>query len=154
MLRACNAVGRESFRCRADSGGRSRYCLDEREAALIAEQVKRYDAHGIDVRRGDTIFGVKANVGPVTLSSPQRAGDKLTVSAFEPFTTTRAVPAANCERVDPARLHAPNCGVGVGEGTLIFACYPPPRTTTTAQAPCVRIVVASNEAIKDERKIQ
>ena len=65
--------------------GTTIFCVNKSEAKLIFKNVPGYFRHGIDIKDGDTVVDVGANIGLFTLAAHRKCHGNLTVYAFEPI---------------------------------------------------------------------
>ena len=94
------------------SNGMEVACLQRHDAPIVHAEVEAYFRHGIQVREGDTIFDVGANIGLFALSVLSRCNQNARVYAFEPLPPILEVLRANARRHDPqvATQDAPDLG--------------------------------------------
>jgi len=112
--------------------GKKAYCLDEREAAFVYEQVKQYLKHGIELHPGDTVFDIGANIGLFSLMAFEECKQDVRLFAFEPIPTTYQILEANITQLGSSKLTPLNCGLAAEPGNMIFAYYPNMTTLSTA----------------------
>ncbi len=80
------------------------FCVHPDEVHGVRAQAQGYLAHGIEIRVGDVVFDVGANIGLFALEAA-RAG--ATVHAFEPMPATFAALRANSKRFGRSRAASP-----------------------------------------------
>ena len=83
------------------AGGTSLFCIQKAEAKMLDHHVDGYLQHGINIKDGDVVFDVGANIGVFSLRVAQRA-KQVKVYAFEPIPDIFEVLKAN------AQLHVEN----------------------------------------------
>lgn len=105
-------------------------CLKKFEALALDDHVEGYFAHGIDVRPGDVLFDVGANIGIFSLRMLQRF-EGVRVFAFEPIPAIAAVLRENVKPW-PDRVHVLACGVGREPGELEFTYFANSPALSTA----------------------
>lgn len=82
-----------------------------------------YIDHGIELREGDCVLDVGANIGMFTRYIYARCNGKLTVYAFEPVPEIFETLRRNTQ-LDRRHLHALNFGLSNGEKTVEFEYIP------------------------------
>lgn len=93
------------------------------EAQVLDDHVSGYFNHGIEVKDGDTVFDVGANIGVFGVRTIQR-GSNIRVFAFEPIPTIYKCLQKNAARFDPSRFHTLHCGISNQAGEVLFTYYP------------------------------
>ena len=111
--------------------GMAVHCLVRSEALVLDHHVRGYFNHGIDVRDGDIVFDVGANIGVFALRALER-GPSVRVFAFEPIPDIYAVLARNCARHGEGRMAALPYGVSSKPGRACFDYYPNSPALSTA----------------------
>lgn len=115
-------------RVRLEDGTRA-WCLRRFEALALDAHVAGYMDHGIEVRRGDVVLDVGANIGLFSLRLLQRLGGDLTVLAFEPVPPIHAVLARN---LAPYPAHALPYGLSSEPARVPITFYPRGPALSTA----------------------
>lgn len=99
--------------------------LNRNETDFLYEEMfelEAYFRHGVELRAGDVVFDVGANIGLFTLSAHLAAPD-VTIHAFEPNPTVHAIATANAGLYGvAATVH--NMGLSEAPGTATFTFYP------------------------------
>jgi FkbM family methyltransferase len=105
------------------SDGQQVWCLRKSEAVVLDSHVQGYLDHGIEVRAGDTILDVGANIGIFGVRAVQmHAG--VRVFALEPVPDIYAVLAKNAADHGDGRLVPLNCGAAEEPGRTRFTYFP------------------------------
>jgi FkbM family methyltransferase len=73
-------------------------CLQKHEVPLVRLEVEGYLSNGIELRPGDTVFDVGANIGLFSLAAYDHCERKLRIYAFEPVAAIFEVLRANIRR--------------------------------------------------------
>lgn len=102
------------------------------EAIVLDDHVEGYFDHGIQIKDGDTIFDVGANIGVFGVRSMQK-GDNIKVFAFEPIPTIYACLEQNAKDFGDLRFIALNCGVSSEKGEMSFTYYPNSPALSTSK---------------------
>ncbi|MFG1372205.1 amino acid adenylation domain-containing protein [Xanthobacter oligotrophicus] len=99
--------------------------LNRNETDFLYEEMfelEAYFRHGVELRAGDTVFDVGANIGLFTLAAHLAAPD-VRVHGFEPNPTVCALARANAALYGvAATLH--NTGLAAAPGRAAFTFYP------------------------------
>ena len=82
-----------------------------------------YHKHGIELKDGDCIFDVGANIGFFMLHLNQHLND-ASVHSFEPIPDTFGLLERNAQRHNNLNLQLHNCGLSDEAGTATFTHYP------------------------------
>jgi FkbM family methyltransferase len=104
--------------------GSTIHCLRANEVPILCQQVEDYFKHGIEVRAGNTIFDVGANIGLFTLAALRRCHNQATIYAFEPIPLIFKALSANAQEWNPEGIRALNCGLSDETNLLTFAYHP------------------------------
>lgn len=107
-------------------------CLRKDEVLILYEQVQEYLKHGIELRQGDTIFDVGANIGLFSLWLYQLFQRNLKIYAFEPIPVLFEILKLNTERFDSEKLKAFPYGLSRKSGFMTFAYHPNATPLSTA----------------------
>lgn len=99
--------------------------LNRNETDFLYEEMfelEAYFRHGVELRAGDVVFDVGANIGLFTLAAHLAAPD-VTIHAFEPNPTVHAIATTNAGLYGAAaKVH--NMGLSETPGTAAFTFYP------------------------------
>jgi FkbM family methyltransferase len=93
------------------------------EAKIIDHQIESYWQHGIEVRPGDTVFDIGANIGLFSIKALQQH-DTVRVFAFEPSPPVFAVLEKNQQLFGPERFHVFPMAISDRDGSSDFIYYP------------------------------
>lgn len=99
------------------------FCLKKPEAKMLDHHVEGYLQHGIEIKDGDVVFDIGANVGVFSVRAAQR-GPNVRVFAFEPIPPIYEVLSANARVFDKGRVTALSCGVSDANGIAEFTYFP------------------------------
>jgi FkbM family methyltransferase len=100
------------------------FCLREEEVTTLYEQIQEYFRNGIQIKEGDTIFDVGANIGLFTLWAYQLCNQNANIYAFEPIPAIFEVLQHNVQRFAPENLKAFPFGLSRESKVVTFAYYP------------------------------
>ncbi len=100
------------------------FCLTRPESRALDAHIEGYFRHGIDVRPGDVVFDVGANIGLLGVRIAQRTGGRAQVVAFEPVPAIRAVLEANVGRHGRGGVRVMSCALAEKPGEMEIAYYP------------------------------
>jgi FkbM family methyltransferase len=117
------AVAVESYPEVTLPDGSTIFCVNKSEAKLIFQSVPGYFRHGIDIKDGDTVVDVGANIGLFTLAAHRKCHGNVTVYAFEPIPPIYDVLRMNAERLDGKRLVALPYGLSRDDSTMTFSYF-------------------------------
>ena len=106
------------------------FCIHRREALVLDDHCEGYLAHGINVKPGDIVFDVGANIGLFGLRMNQRTNGDLRLFAFEPIPDIHAVATANLEPWSGTKVL--RAGVSAQPGEAQFTYYPNTPSLSTA----------------------
>lgn len=110
--------------------GRKIWCLHRDEVRGVREQAAGYWRHGIEVKSGDTVFDVGANIGLFSLEAAARGAQ---VHAFEPMPATFQALEANALEANAreaggggenARIAPHRLALGASAEIARFAYFP------------------------------
>jgi FkbM family methyltransferase len=108
-------------------------CLQKHEVPLVGLEIESYFSNGIDVRPGDTIFDVGANIGLFSLAAYERCAENLRVFAFEPVGAIFELLCANVKRnTSMAQIETLGFGLSSASDMVPFAYYPGAPVLSTA----------------------
>jgi hypothetical protein len=94
------------------------------EAKYLASEVESYFQEGIEVKRGDVVFDVGANIGVFSLWVHQKCGGDVVVYAFEPLPPIFDVLDRNFKRLGNSKLRSFAFGLSDSQQTLDFTYFP------------------------------
>ena len=100
------------------------FCLQRQAVPFGYASVQAYFKNGIEVREGDTVFDVGANIGLFTLSVSKRCKQNVAIYAFEPIPAIFEVLRLNAQRYAPGQLHIFPYGLSRECTSMRFAYYP------------------------------
>jgi len=108
-------------------------CHQKHEVPLVRLEIESYFSNGIDVRPGDTIFDVGANIGLFSLAAYERCAENLRVFAFEPVGAIFDLLCANVKRnTSMAQIETLGFGLSSASDMVPFAYYPGAPVLSTA----------------------
>ena len=99
-------------------------CVSSAEVQRVHDQVQEYFRHGIEVKAGNIVFDVGANIGLFALEACRRAEGRATVYAFEPIPIIYQALRENAERLYPGQIIPIEQGLADKVGQARFAFYP------------------------------
>ncbi|MBD2295418.1 FkbM family methyltransferase [Anabaena sphaerica FACHB-251] len=108
------------------------FCLQKDEAQLMYQEVQNYLKYGIQVKEGDTVFDVGANIGLFTIWLSKKFNHKINIYAFEPIPDIYEVLNANVQRFIPENFRLFACGLSLQPGNVKFTYYPNMTLGSTA----------------------
>ena len=108
------------------------FCLIEKEVPVLYEQVQDYLKYGIELRSGDVVFDVGANIGLFSLWIYQKCHQNVNIYAFEPIPAIFEVLQANAKRFDSEKIKAFPCGLARESKAVEFAYHPNATMLSTA----------------------
>lgn len=98
--------------------------MSELEAAFLPSDVDQYFAEGLELRPGDVVLDVGANVGAFAVAARQHAGGDVDLYGFEPVPEVHAILERNLARHLGARGRALRFAVGRATGEVELTYYP------------------------------
>jgi FkbM family methyltransferase len=108
-------------------------CQQKHEVPLVQLEIQSYFGNGVQLRAGDTMFDVGANIGLFSLAAYQHCGRDLQIFAFEPVAAIFELLHANCERnTEQSHVNTFHCGLSDRSGTADLAYYPRAPVLSTA----------------------
>ncbi len=112
--------------------GTSIYCLKENEAIVLDEHIKGYLSYDVNIKNGDTIIDVGANIGVfgVRLSDTY---PNINIHAFEPIPEIYKVLEKNAQISNNKNFKTYMVGVSNENKELNFTYYPNSPALSTAQ---------------------
>ncbi len=96
------------------------WCLRPAEVRVIHDSVNEYFRHGIDLRPGDVVFDVGANIGLFAHHVQRLATCGVHVYSFEPIPQVFAALQANAQQALDADWHVFPLGLGRADETVTF----------------------------------
>ena len=99
------------------------YCLKSAEAIVLDDHVNGYFNHGIQLKDGDVVVDVGANIGVFGIRASQRFKE-ITIHSFEPVPDIFKVLKKNTILSQNKLFHAYQMGLGSKEETLRFTYFP------------------------------
>lgn len=99
-------------------------CLSRAGLKDAVEEMANYFRHGIEVRPGDTVFDVGANIGFFSVTVFDRCEGDVELYAFEPIPWVYEVLELNAKRCDPDRVRTFAFGLSDTDKEVTFAYYP------------------------------
>jgi FkbM family methyltransferase len=99
-------------------------CLRRAGVEDAVEEMANYFRHGIEVRPGDTVFDVGANIGLFSVTVFDRCEGDVELFAFEPIPCVYEVLELNAKRCDPARVRTFRYGLSDADKEIVFGYYP------------------------------
>lgn len=99
-------------------------CLSRAGLDDVVGEMASYFRHGIEVRRGDTVFDVGANIGFFSVTVFDRCEGDVELYAFEPIPCIYKVLELNAKRCHPERVRTFACGLSDADKEVTFAYYP------------------------------
>lgn len=116
------------------SDGFEVFCLSRSEATWIYDEVKGYLNHGIQLKPGDVVFDVGANVGMFALYLNHCFNNQVTIYSFEPIPAIFEVLRQNAQRYNPQKLKPFCYGLAEQSRTVEFDYYPEATVLSNAYA--------------------
>jgi FkbM family methyltransferase len=101
--------------------GRRVFCIHRDEVRGVRAQAEGYLKHGVEIRPGDVVFDVGANIGLFALEA---TGKGATVHAFEPMPPTFAALTANAEIFASGKVEVHNLALGEKTESATFTYFP------------------------------
>lgn len=105
------------------SNGRKVFCLHKVEAKFLASEMPLYFQHGINVRAGDIVFDVGANIGLFSLWVYDHYGPDVEIYAFEPVPAIFQVLDLNVRTLPSNTVKALPFGLSRVRNTVEFTYY-------------------------------
>ena len=108
-------------------------CLQKHEVALVRLEVEGYLSNGLELRPGDTVFDVGANIGLFSLLAYEHCEGNLSLYAFEPIAAICDVLHANIERnTTDGQVQVLPFGLSHRAETVSLTYYPRAPVLSTA----------------------
>ena len=108
------------------------YCLKQNEAIVLDEHIKGYLSYDVNVKNGDTIIDVGANIGVFGLRLSKKF-QNIKIHAFEPIPEIYKVLEKNAEISNNQNFKTYMMGVSNEKKELNFTYYPNSPALSTAQ---------------------
>lgn len=99
------------------------YCLRSAEAIVLDDHIKGYFNHGINIKKGDVIFDIGANIGIFGLRSSQ-IYNNIEIHSFEPIPQIFNVLLKNVELSNNKSFFAYQMGIGFKSDIISFIYFP------------------------------
>jgi FkbM family methyltransferase len=99
------------------------FCLKKSEAIVLDDHIKGYFNHGIQLKDGDIVFDVGANIGIFGLRASQWYKN-VEIHCFEPIPEIHEVLAKNARLSKNDKFHAYAMGLGSKSETISFTYFP------------------------------
>lgn len=112
--------------------GRVIRCLQPHDVPVMVAEVGDYFRYGIDVRPGDTVLDVGANIGLFAMSVFDRLDGDVDLHALEPLPRTHGVLAHNLGEHTSDRVRVHQLGLGRTTERVSFAFFPSAPILSTA----------------------
>lgn len=123
-------------------------CLQKHDVLLIDREVQSYFANHLEVKAGDTVFDVGANIGLFTLAVYERCERNVRLYAFEPVQAIFDVLRINVERYDSAdQLKIFAYGLSSSSDDLTLSYYPNAPVMSTAYPDEAADLILTKDAI-------
>ncbi|NEO28035.1 MAG: FkbM family methyltransferase [Kamptonema sp. SIO4C4] len=100
------------------------FCLRVAEVPILYDQIQEYVKYGIELREGDIVFDVGANIGLFSLWAYQKCHQNLSIYAFEPIPAVFEVLQANAQRFDSEKIKTFPLGLSEDSRNIKFAYHP------------------------------
>jgi FkbM family methyltransferase len=100
------------------------YCINQQEAEFLVQDVELYLRHGIELKAGDVVFDVGANIGLFSALVFQQLSGDVRIYAFEPIPPIYKTLQLNAEEVFGNTVKALPFGVSNHEGRVSFTYFP------------------------------
>ncbi len=112
--------------------GTSIYCLKENEAIVLDEHIKGYLSYDVNVKNGDTIIDVGANIGVFGLKLSNDF-QNIKIHAFEPIPEIYKVLKKNAEISKNKNFKTYMMGISSSNKELNFTYYPNSPALSTSK---------------------
>jgi FkbM family methyltransferase len=99
------------------------YCLRKPEAKMLDHHVEGYLQNGIDIKDGDVVFDVGANIGVFGVRAIQK-GPNVKAYCFEPIPDIADVLQKNATEIANDRIKVLRCGVSDKPSRATFTYFP------------------------------
>ena len=99
------------------------YCLKEKEAIVLDDHISGYLSYGINLKEGNTIIDIGANIGVFGLRLSHNF-PKIHIHAFEPIPEIYSVLKKNIDLSNNSNFQAHMMGISNKEDELVFTYYP------------------------------
>lgn len=108
------------------------FYLRKQDLKFMYDEMPAYFEQGIEVRKGDTVFDIGANIGLFALNVHQRCEGEGAVYAFEPIPAIYEALARNVARSASGMVRALPYGISREAKQLSFTYYPNAPIGSTA----------------------
>ena len=108
------------------------YCLKETEAIVLDEHIKGYLEFGINIKNGDTIIDIGANIGVLGIRLSQDFNN-MHIHCFEPIPAIYKVLESNSELSLNPNFETHMMGISNTNKILNFTYYPNSPALSTSQ---------------------
>ena len=103
------------------SNGKKVFYLNKEEIEFLDYQIKSYLKHGIELKKGNTVFDVGANIGMFSLYCCELCENEVDIYAFEPIPEIFQVLQKNVGRFNSDKINIYNFGISNRDrDTVIF----------------------------------
>jgi FkbM family methyltransferase len=116
------------------SDGMEVFCLSRSEATWIYDEVRGYVSHGIQLKSGDTVFDVGANVGMFAVYLNYLLKGNIKVYSFEPIPAIFNALKQNAQKFNPTGIQPFCYGLAEQATTVEFDYYPEATVLSNAYA--------------------
>ena len=99
------------------------FCIQKPEAKMLDSHVEGYLQHGIEIKDGDTVLDIGANIGVFGLRVVLK-GKNVKVHCFEPIPNIADVLRKNAQAFGDNRWYVHECGISSSEDTATFTYFP------------------------------
>ena len=99
------------------------YCLKETEAIVLDEHIKGYLNLGVNIKNGDTIIDVGANIGVLGVRLSKKFND-IKIHCFEPIPEIYSTLKQNAKLSLNKQFYTYRMGISNSSKTLNFTYYP------------------------------
>lgn len=118
------------------NNGMKIFCLQPDEVQLTYQEVQNYLKYGIDLKVGDTVFDVGANIGLFTIWLSDKFNGQINICSFEPIPDIYEVLNANLQNLSNSlkyeNIRSFNCGLSEESSQFTFTYYPKMSVGSTA----------------------
>lgn len=114
------------------SNGMKVFCMAKNETSLMYKEVQNYVKYGIQLKEGDIVFDVGANIGLFTILLSKKFNHKINIYSFEPIPDIYEVLSANVKRLTTENVKLFPCGLAQESGNFPFTYYPNMTLGSTA----------------------
>ncbi|WP_438556416.1 FkbM family methyltransferase [Chroococcidiopsis sp.] len=108
------------------------FCLQKEEIFIIYDQIQEYFRNGIELKAGNTVFDVGANIGMFSLWVDRLCAGNVSIYAFEPMPEVFQVLEENSKSCQSEKIKVLPYGLSRSSKTQIFSYYPNLTSISTA----------------------